>query len=211
MKLSIITKTIGKRGWLGIICFALGLLTFLTAGQRSEFDAEPNLSLDERIYRNAVAEGAGYKSFDDAYSEYNKHSGTTFIIIGSALMFWGYKRYNGKKPESEKPQNNQTDKTTMPVVISGNKQTSETLDKRAVTKSVLKEFLVSSPLVKTLLIWFCRIFGPLGCVAAIGMIMKATSGKASQDDMGLNGSILVFLVFAIITSCGFGKRKKNAV
>ena len=95
---------IGKRGWLGVILFVTGLFTFLGAANQAQTEMEQSSdSVDERIYENVVAKGAGYDSFTDALADQNRKSGGVFVMIGAGLAVWGYKRYNGKKPESEKP------------------------------------------------------------------------------------------------------------
>jgi hypothetical protein len=99
---------IGKRGWLGVVLFAMGLLTFFGATNQAQTEMEQSSdSVDERTYQNVVAKGAGYDSFTDALADQNRKSGSFFIFLGAGLTVWGFKRYNGKKPDAE---NKQTDK-----------------------------------------------------------------------------------------------------
>ena len=96
---------IGKRGWLGVVLFAIGLLTFLGATNQAQTEMEQSSdSVDERVYQNVVAKGAGYDSFTDALADQNRKSGGFFMFFGAGLTVWGFKRYNSKKPETENKQ-----------------------------------------------------------------------------------------------------------
>ena len=49
------------------------------------------------------AEKAGYANGTDFMAHENRVHGVEGIVVGSALIIWGYNRHSGKKPESEKP------------------------------------------------------------------------------------------------------------
>ena len=105
MKLSIITKAIGKRGCLGVILFAIGLFTFVGARSGAE-----NLyqNTDEVNYAESLSKEAGYNSYTDYLIAKEQKSGGFFMLIGAGLTVWGFKRYNGKRPDVEAKQ---TDKS----------------------------------------------------------------------------------------------------
>jgi len=105
---------IGKRGWLGVVLFATGLLTFFRAANQAKTEMEQSSdSVDERVYQNVVANGAGYNSFTDALADKNRDSGCTVMGFGISLIGWGFWNYGRKSSQVGKPQNNQSDKTTM--------------------------------------------------------------------------------------------------
>jgi len=58
-------------------------------------------------------------------------------------------------------------------------------------------------------IWFFRIVGSLGCLAAIGMGIDSINGKAKSDGPGIGGSVFVFLLFAGMLVYGFWPRKNK--
>ena len=104
MKSSIIPK-IGKRGWLGVVLFAIGALTFFGAYTQAETEMElSNDSLDEKAYKNAVAKEAGYNSFTDALAIQNRNSGTFFMCVGASLVVWGYRRHRVETSDGQKSQ-----------------------------------------------------------------------------------------------------------
>lgn len=98
---------IGKRGWLGVILFIVGLMTFIEAKSQADTESEQS-SYDNGTYVGGVNDGIardnGYGSFSDALAEQNRNSGIFFMCVGGGLFAWGYKRYEGKKPTSEQPQ-----------------------------------------------------------------------------------------------------------
>ena len=95
---------IGKRGWLGVILFVTGLITFVGAHSQAETETEQS-SYEDGVnvsgYQNAVARDAGYGSFSDALTDQNRNSGTFFMVVGSVLVVWGFKNTATK---SLKPQ-----------------------------------------------------------------------------------------------------------
>lgn len=97
---------IGKRGWLGVILLVLGVATFVGANSQAKTEADQNAYQDGvnvSGYQDAVAHDAGYNSFEDYLAQQNRGSGKFFVCVGVGLIWWGFKRYNGKKPESGKP------------------------------------------------------------------------------------------------------------
>lgn len=104
---------IGKRGWLGVVLFAIGLLTFFGAHNQAESEQSGD-GLDESAYENAVAKEAGYNSFTDALTEKNRNSGILFVCVGSALFAWGCRKYGQRKlaDQNSQAQARKTDKPT---------------------------------------------------------------------------------------------------
>lgn len=103
---------IGKRGWLGVILCVSGLLSFIGSSNLTKTEMqESNDSIDKRAYENAVAKEAGYNSFSDALDAQNRKSDHFVFLVGGVLVWWGYKRYNGKKAEVEKSQDDQSNTT----------------------------------------------------------------------------------------------------
>jgi hypothetical protein len=98
---------IGKRGWLGVVLFIMGLMTFVGAHSQAETETQQS-SYEDGVnvsgYQNAVAQDAGYGSFTDALADQNRNSGTFFMVVGAVLVVWGFKKYGEKKPDSGKPQ-----------------------------------------------------------------------------------------------------------
>jgi hypothetical protein len=107
---------IGKRGWLGVVLFATGLMTFIGAHSQAETETEQS-SYEDGVnvsgYQNAVAQDAGYGSFTDALADQNRNSGVFFMVVGSALVVWGLKKHGDKKPQDEKPSVSQADKAAV--------------------------------------------------------------------------------------------------
>jgi hypothetical protein len=107
---------IGKRGWLGVVLFAIGLMTFIGARSQAETESEQS-SYEDGVnvsgYQDGVAQAAGYGSFADALTNQNRNSGILFMCIGGGLVAWGMKKYGNKKSDSEKPQGNQTNKPSV--------------------------------------------------------------------------------------------------
>ena len=110
---SIKLPKIGKRGWLGIVLFALGLLTLIGAGSQATTETEQS-SYENGVYvgglNDGIAKDAGYGSFNDYLANQNRKSGLFFMCVGAALAGWGLKKYGSKNPAGEKSQNEQSGK-----------------------------------------------------------------------------------------------------
>jgi hypothetical protein len=107
---------IGKRGWLGVVLFATGLMTFVGAHSQAETETEQS-SYEDGVnvsgYQNAVAHEAGYGSFTDALTDQNRNSGSFFMVVGSVLVVWGLKKCGVKKSQDKKPSVGQADKAAV--------------------------------------------------------------------------------------------------
>lgn len=95
---------IGKRGWLGVIFFVIGIWTFIGANSQAETETaqssyEDGVNVND--YRNAVAQDAGYGSFTDYLAKQNRNSGVFFIVVGSVLVAWGFRKYGDKNPDKK--------------------------------------------------------------------------------------------------------------
>jgi hypothetical protein len=92
---------IGKRGWFGVFCIVAGLSTMAgitgheTGNTRTEqwFNANDNGGQMRRMAEDVTAELQGYGSASDK----RQHEGLSCLAFGSALVFWGYRKYNPKK------------------------------------------------------------------------------------------------------------------
>jgi hypothetical protein len=112
---SIKLPKIGKRGWLGVVFFAIGLMTFVQAHSQAETETQQSSNEDGvnvSGYQNAVAQEAGYGSFTDALADQNRKSGTFFMGVGAVLVVWGFWKYSWKNSRVEKSQNDQVEKST---------------------------------------------------------------------------------------------------
>ena len=79
----------------------------------------------------------------------------------------------------------------------------------ALLAKFLNEFRISSPFVKALLVWTCRIFGLFGIVVGIGALCEpSTRSSQRPDELGVGGVVVIFLLFGGLTACGFWPRKK---
>lgn len=116
MKLSIIKKTIGKRGWLGIIIFAWGAFGFVTARSTANLIANTPLGPDAGInascdaYYNDQAKVLGYSSAEDYLTADYRKNGSGEMVFGAAFIGWGFWKYGRKIVDGEKQQTPQTDK-----------------------------------------------------------------------------------------------------
>lgn len=103
---------IGKRGWLGVILFAVGLTTFITArGEANELvkTTWTNEGADEVTFGQALAHSAGYNSWEDYLTERNRKSGCLFMFFGAGLAVWGLKKHGNKNSNDGKTQSNQAE------------------------------------------------------------------------------------------------------
>jgi len=87
---------IGKRGWIGVFIACIGLLTLF--GARKSADDLINTTWEtqgsDHVFADeALAKGAGYNSYSDFLAEENRNSGTFALVVGSALIIWGYRKY----------------------------------------------------------------------------------------------------------------------
>jgi len=91
---------IGKRGWFGVFCVVAGLFSIAGLGKEVH-DTRTEQMLNANDYNGAVrktvddvsAELQGYSSNADKQQQ----QGAACLVFGSALIIWGYKKYNPKK------------------------------------------------------------------------------------------------------------------
>ena len=109
MKLSTVTKVIGKRGWLGVLLFAWGAFGFLTARSTANLLVNTPTGPDEAInagvsvYYDGLANDLGYKSAEDYLTAKYRKEGSGEVVVGAALVAWGFGRYGPKKIAGEIP------------------------------------------------------------------------------------------------------------
>lgn len=99
---------IGILGWVGIVIFALGLLTIVTARMNAN-------DLEDNIYKNPqdgqtgfeqlgmddkMAKDAGFDSYQDYLTMQNFKSGLVFAGIGTVLFIWSRKIKRKKLSQS---------------------------------------------------------------------------------------------------------------
>ena len=119
MKLSNITKIIGKRGWLGVIIFAWGAFSFVTARSTANLLVNTPIGPDAAInassmmYYDEQAKTLGFNTAEDYLtSKYRKDAGVQ-VFVGVAIFLWGFLKYGRNivlvlQPTSEKTANNTT-------------------------------------------------------------------------------------------------------